>query len=271
MSVHQPDDWDNNWDHYEACPYSGAKVKRLHAKHDELEAFLQSMEAGPGTSIILDGGRMRVAMERDIRYYHEEIKCTAGLSVYLHSGEGYMSHRNNWSYKWYQCDSTSPMEILMAYTKALSDALAINTLLPSGKPKPIVKTRQDRVRTAKVQHDTIKQLLDIYGETVTLVDGNTLTLKGMHQHNRIAPLWDHRTYGDDLNDYHLVGVQVVVTARHSADTIYMGTDIIEALQVYTNHMERIGIQPTTPITPVQSECRQAPMRLLVKTIASADL
>lgn len=241
------DDWNNNWDHYEACPYYGAEVKCLHAKHNELEAFLKSIEVSPGTNVTLDGGRMRVAIERDIRYYHEDIKYTAGLSVYLYTGEGYMCHRKNWSYKFYDCDNTSPMEVLMAYTKALTEASAINTLLPSGKP--IVKSRQKRSRDAKVQHDAIKEMLDICGKTVTLVDGTTLTLKGMNRSEHVRGdgkfLWDWRTYAEDLTNYPLVGVQVMVTGKHHVNTIYMGADIIKTAQAYVNHAESIGIQPTT--------------------------
>jgi hypothetical protein len=230
--------WVNNWANYEACPYDGEKVKRAHAKHDELEAFLLTM--GDTASVYLDGGRMRVAVERVSRYYHEDIsiRYTKGLSVRVYKGQGYMCHRKHQSYELYGCCITSPTEALMLYTKALTDALAINTLLPGGIPKPIVnmKRKLDRLHTAKVQHQTIAALLLQFEKEQVLTDGSTICLKGVNR----SPYAPDCQEVLKLTDYPLVGIQVVVTSAYDLDCIYIGTDIVEAQLTYTKHQERIG-------------------------------
>ena len=112
----------------------GAEVQRLKDTHDRLEAFMAEMEAGPGTSTELDSGRILVEIVRYRQWYQEDIEYTWGLTVYLHTGVGCSDHRKCKVYS--PASNESPRDVLMAYTQALTDALGIDVLLSSGRPKP---------------------------------------------------------------------------------------------------------------------------------------
>lgn len=120
----------------------GAQVQRLKDTHDLLESFMTKMETGPGTSTELDSGRIKVEIVRYKNWYQEDMEYTWGLTVYLHTGVGYKAHHSRSSCKVYSPASESPTDVLMAYTQALADALAINVLLSSGRPKPKLRDRK---------------------------------------------------------------------------------------------------------------------------------